>query len=71
MINDQLPAPAAPAAPAPAAPSRNAQALAQLETAARRELMALARALPAAEPPDALLASLAWDLGLGGDRLPE
>ena len=52
-------------------PIPRADALALLETAARRELAQLVAALPAAQATaDPLLAHLAWDLGLAGSDVP-
>lgn len=60
-----------PAAPPPSSAARHAPALARLEADARRELAQWTAALPPPQTPDPLLATLAWDLGLGGERLPE
>lgn len=55
---------------APAPTLRAADALALLEAAARRELAYVAAALPPAPATaDALLAHLAWDLGLAGSEV--
>jgi hypothetical protein len=48
---------------------RQSQALQRLEAVARGELLALQAAMPATAPPDPLLATLAWDLGLSGSDL--
>ncbi|MDG2526856.1 hypothetical protein P6166_15985 [Stenotrophomonas sp. HITSZ_GD] len=58
-----------PSRPSPS-PGTTHAAFAQLESAARRELVRLAQALPTQAPEhDPLLAHLAWDLGLTGDDL--
>ena len=62
-----IPNPPVPALP----PSKGAASLQRIEAAARRELMALRAAQPAPSPPDALWATLAWDMGLGGPALED
>ncbi|GEM_PF-1552582 len=58
-----------PSRPLPSAGTTH-EAFARLESAARRELVRLAQAMPAQAPEaDPLLAHVAWDLGLTGDDL--
>jgi len=52
-------------------PSTGSQALQRIEAAARRELAVLRAAQSPTSPPDALWATLAWDMGLGGRALEE
>jgi len=59
-----------PPAPGPSS-STGSQALQRIEAAAQRELAALRAVQPPPSPPDALWATLAWDMGLGGRALDE
>lgn len=56
-------------APVSVVPKSGRALLAVLEQQAQRELAEMMATAPAPAPLDPALAGLAWDLGLGGDRV--